>query len=65
MMDISKTLAMRILKEEGAERVSSPAAMEFAENMSKNAHLLARKAVKLAAHAKRKTIQKADIDLAK
>ena len=64
-MALSKVTARRILKDAGADRVSDSAALELAELVDRYAYSLAKKAVSLAAHAKRKTIQKADIDLAK
>ncbi len=64
-MAISKLTARKILKDAGAERVSDSAALELSELVDRYAYSLAKKAVSLAAHAKRKTIQKADIDLAK
>ena len=64
-MAITRVAAKRILKEAGAERVSDGAAEEFAEAVSRYAYSVAKKAVNLSAHAKRKTIKKADIDLAK
>ena len=64
-MAISKVTARRILKDAGAGRVSDSAAQELSELVDRYAYSLAKKAVSLAAHAKRKTIQKADIDLAK
>lgn len=64
-MSFSKVASKKILKEAGADRVSDPAAVELSEIVNKYAYQLAKKAVSLAAHAKRKTIKKADIDLAK
>ncbi|MEM0094793.1 MAG: NFYB/HAP3 family transcription factor subunit [Candidatus Micrarchaeaceae archaeon] len=63
-MAISKRLALQILKEMGAKRVSESAASEFSDRLNKLAYRIAGKAVKLAAHAKRKTVKKSDIDLA-
>lgn len=65
IMSITRVAAKRILKDAGAERVSDDAAEEFAESVNKYAYSIAKKAVNLSAHAKRKTIKKADIDLAK
>lgn len=64
-MRITKMTIKKILKEVGAERVSEPAASELARILNKYAYTIAKRAVKLAAHAKRKTVEKADIDLAK
>ncbi len=64
-MTISRLAAKRILKEAGAKRVSDEAAQEFAETVNKYAYLMAKKAARLSAHAKRKTVKKADIELAK
>lgn len=64
-MPITRVAAKRILKEAGAERVGDDAAEELAEIVNKYAYSVAKKAVNLSAHAKRKTIKKSDIDLAK
>jgi len=64
-MRITKMTIKKILKEEGAERVSESAANELARIINRYTYSIAKKAVKLAAHAKRKTVEKADIDLAK
>ncbi|MDE1846008.1 MAG: NFYB/HAP3 family transcription factor subunit [Candidatus Micrarchaeota archaeon] len=64
-MRITKMTIKKILKEVGAERVSEPAANELARILNKHAYTIAKKAVKLAAHAKRKTVERADIELAK
>lgn len=63
-MPISRKTAKRILKEMGATRVSEDAAMHLSELTNKFAYRIAKKAVKLAAHAKRETVKKADIELA-
>ncbi len=63
-MPINRVTAKRMLKEAGAERVSLQAAEELAEIINKYAYGIAKKAVNLAAHSKRKTVKKADIDLA-
>ncbi len=62
---ISKITAKKILKAAGAVRVSDEAAEEFADVMNKFAYGMAKKSVKLAAHAKRSTIKRPDIELAK
>ncbi len=64
-MSMAKASVKKMLKKLGAERVSDGAAAEMAEVVEKYAYAIAKKAVKLAAHAKRKTIKKEDIDLAK
>ena len=64
-MPISKVAIKKILKESGAERISDPAAMELTDIINKFAYSLSKKAVSLAAHAKRKTIKRSDVDLAK
>ena len=64
-MAITKVVARRMLKEVGAKRISDSAALEFAEVLNSLAYSIAKKAVKLAAHAKRSTIMKEDVELAK
>ena len=64
-MKITKATAKRILKEAGAIRVSEPAAVEFARTLNNIAYTIAAKAAKLSVHAKRKTVEKSDIELAK
>lgn len=64
-MHVSKLTAKRILKHMGAARVSDDAAVEFADAINSYAYRTAGKAVKLTLHAKRKTVEKADITLAK
>ena len=64
-MTISKLTSKKILKEQGAMRVSDKAADEFSNVLNSYAYRTAAKAVKLAKHAKRKTVEKADINLAK
>lgn len=63
-MEITRQAAKRILKEAGAVRVSDSAAAELAQNINKFAYAIANKAVKLASHAKRATVKRADIELA-
>lgn len=63
-MDISKLTARKILKASGAERVSDTAASELAEAITAFSYSIAKKAVKLAGHAKRKTVERSDIELA-
>jgi histone H3/H4 len=64
-MGITKLTARKILKDAGAVRVSDSAADELSEILNKLAYAMAGKAVKLAAHAKRQTVKKADIELAR
>ena len=64
-MAINALAARRILKDSGAKRVSADAAEELAEAINKYAYSIAKKAVSLSAHAKRRTVKKADIDLAR
>ena len=63
-MVLSRQAAKKILKESGALRVSDEAADELAETINKFAYGIAKKAVKLASHAKRTTVKKEDVDLA-
>ncbi|MHB1830133.1 MAG: histone [Candidatus Micrarchaeaceae archaeon] len=63
-MPISKQAARRILKGAGADRINDEAAMELSEALNKLAYDVAKKAVKLASHAKRATVRKEDIELA-
>lgn len=64
-MSISRATARRILLDSGAKRVSEEATEAFADYLNRLAYSLAGKAVKLARHAKRKTVEKEDILLAK
>jgi histone H3/H4 len=64
-MRISKNSAKTILKEAGAARVSESAASELATLLNRYAYSVANKAVKLSSHAKRKTVERSDIELAK
>lgn len=54
-----------ILKKAGAERVSDDAARAFADLIEDIAMEIAKDAVTLCRHAGRKTIKRADIELAK
>ena len=58
-MPVSRQAAKRLLKESGAKRVSDSAADEL-----RFAYDLAKKAVKLASHAKRATVKSEDVELA-
>ncbi len=64
-MVMTKTAAKKLLKESGAKRVSDSAALELSKMVNKFSYGLAAKAVKLAAHAKRETVKKEDVELAK
>jgi len=64
-MKISKLTAKKILKDSGAARVSESAATELADLITAFSYSVAKKAVMLTEHAKRKTVSKADIELAK
>ena len=63
-MPISAQTAKKILKSSGAERIGDDAANELAEMLNAIAYSVAKKAVKLAKHANRKTVKKADVRLA-
>ncbi len=64
-MSISKMTAKKILKSVGGDRISDSAATELAETLNAYAYSIAKKAVKLAKHARRKTVKKADVELAR
>lgn len=64
-MTLSKQAAKRILKSVGAERISESATRELSETVNAFAYSVAKRAVKLAKHARRKTVKKADIELAR
>jgi DNA-binding protein len=64
-MAISRLTAKKILKSAGAERISDDAAVELSEVINAFAYSVAKKAVMLAKHASRKTVKKADVQLAK
>ncbi len=63
-MYISETAARKMLKDAGAERISGDALKEFRKHLEKSSFETADKAVKLAHHAKRKTVEVSDIRLA-
>lgn len=64
-MRITKNAAKKILKEAGAKRVNDEAAQELADSINQTAYSIAKKAVDFAAHAKRETVRKEDVELAK
>lgn len=64
-MPIAKQTARRILADAGAERISDKAAETLADMLNSFAYSVAKKAVKLAKHAKRKTVSDADVKLAR
>ena len=61
---IPDTSGKRILENAGAKRVSAQAAKEMATILLDMADDISRKAIELAKHGKRKTVQKKDILLA-
>lgn len=63
-MYISESTVKKILKEAGASRISSNASMELHKYINRVAFDIARKAVRLSRHAKRKTVEASDIKLA-
>jgi histone H3/H4 len=63
-MYIPKSTVKRILKMAGASRASNDAVDLFHRNMNRTALNVAERAVKLAKHAKRKTVDVSDIKLA-
>ena len=54
----------RIVRKAGAERVSDGAKKELAKHLESEALKIAKRAVELARHAKRKTVTEEDIRLA-
>ncbi|MCL5434742.1 MAG: NFYB/HAP3 family transcription factor subunit [Candidatus Marsarchaeota archaeon] len=63
-MYISESSVEKMLKDAGASRVSKEAKQEFKKYLEKTAFDVAQKAVRLAQHAKRKTVDASDIKLA-
>lgn len=63
-MYLSDTAARKMLKDAGAERISQDAVREFRKHVDRTSFEIADKAVKLARHAKRKTVSASDIRLA-
>ncbi len=64
-MPITRLTAKNILKDAGAERISDSAAEELSVIVNKFAYGVAKRAVQLAGHAGRKTVKRADVELAK
>jgi histone H3/H4 len=62
--EIPLAVAERILRKAGAERVSEEAKKMFRDTVEELAEEIARRAVELAKHAKRKTVKPEDIKLA-
>lgn len=54
----------KIIREAGAERVSEQAKADLADFLEKRGRELAKEAIRFAAHAGRKTVNKEDINLA-
>jgi len=54
----------QILKQQGAERVSDKAKLEFKKVLEEKAEEIARDSIKYALHAGRKTVKASDIKLA-
>ena len=61
---IPRAPAARILMNAGAKRVSGPAVETFAEILTDAALDISARAIKIAKHSKRKTIQGGDIKIA-
>ena len=61
---MSDNVAKRMLKDAGAARVSRDAIREFKKYIDRTTFDVAQKAVKLACHAKRKTVDVSDVKLA-
>jgi histone H3/H4 len=64
IMYISESSIKKILKEAGASRISKEASSAFHDQLNRFAFEVASKAVRLAKHAKRKTVAGSDIKLA-
>ncbi len=64
-MIIPPAAMVELIKKSGAERVSEEAAQALAEYLMDIGFEIAKESVKLARHAGRKTVKKADIELAK
>ncbi|MEM3791483.1 MAG: NFYB/HAP3 family transcription factor subunit [Candidatus Micrarchaeaceae archaeon] len=63
-MFISKSLAKKILKNAGAEKVSPEACEELARIIDIYSYSIAKRAVRLCKHAKRRTLRREDIKVA-
>ena len=61
---IPKASLKKILKQNGAERVSAEAVDTFQNEVEEYANIIATTSVKFASHANRKTIKSDDISLA-
>jgi len=64
-MIIPPAAMVELIKKAGAERVSEDAAKALAEYLIDTGFEIAQESVKLARHAGRKTVKKADVELAK
>lgn len=64
MVYISETAARKMLKDAGAERISEGALKEFRRHLERSSFETASRAVRLAHHAKRKTVEVSDVKLA-
>lgn len=64
-MIIPPAAMVELMKKAGAERVSEQAAQALAEYLMDIGFEIAQESLKLAKHAGRKTVKKADIELAK
>jgi histone H3/H4 len=64
-MIIPPAAMVELIKKAGAERVSEQAAKALAEYLIDIGFEIAQESIKLARHAGRKTVKKADIELAK
>ncbi len=62
---IAAATMVGLIKEAGAERVSNSAAKALAEVLMDIGFEISAEAIKLAKHAKRKTVKREDIELAK
>ncbi len=63
-MYIKESTIKRLLKDAGADRVSSEAVRVFQSRIDRIAFVAAEKAAKLSKHAKRKTVYGSDVKLA-
>lgn len=65
MSDLSLAAMERLLRNAGAKRVGEDAKEALRDALEAHGAGLAEKAVLMAAHAKRRTVMKADVDLAR